>query len=123
MGEENPNLADLANTLEKQGEGEKIAASEVAQRLSGLLGNHISQLSDEDVEAVADFIKQATFSDLDSHFDKYEAKNFDIDDEAGLDRVEFEAFENNLNNALQEIIALGNFDEFVEVREDILTDI
>ncbi|MCF7846183.1 MAG: hypothetical protein K9L85_03005 [Candidatus Peribacteraceae bacterium] len=70
-----------------------------------------------------EFIFKAAFSDNKGSLDRFNAGEFDIDGKEGLSEFEFKKFTDALNKAIGEIIALKDFNDFIDVQKDIEDDI
>ena len=71
------------------------------------------------------FVLDAAFSQHSSSeaLDAYNADHFDTNQEKGMSAAEFEAFMNKLNTGLDRLVRMENFDDFVDLQEDIADDI
>ena len=67
---------------------------------------------------VGEFIRAAVNNELKEYTGEFNAKNFDIDGEEGLDQFEFERFAQSLDSAIDQIILLDGFDAFSDVHAD-----
>ena len=109
-----------------EGEGEKLTAAEAVAKVGELYESKMGGIEDNQMQlAVRDFLVQAALNvSPDAGIKKkYSAEKFDLDGETGLDRYEFKNFCDLLNQGITNILKLEDFDEFVEVENDIATDI
>ncbi|PCI25720.1 hypothetical protein COB57_00705 [Candidatus Peregrinibacteria bacterium] len=112
--------------LESQGRGEKITNTESVQKIKDLFARKVSRIEDEQLKKdIRDFLIRSALntSSQKSLVDKYGASKFDIDGEKGLDKFEFNNFCDFLNNGINHIIHLKDFDTFLSVEKDIASDV
>ena len=120
--------------LEQYGKGEKVRENVLNETFAELqdLSKQVQDVANEkgqkfaesiqittQLEAdVGEFIRAAANNELDQYTGEFNAKNFDIDGEAGLDQFEFERFAQSLDSAIDQIILLDGIDAFSDVHAD-----